>query len=198
MSSKEKILFIVNPISGTRGKLLIEDLIQQSLDLHRFEPQIHNTTGRGDATLAAKKATLDGFKIAVAVGGDGTINEVAQGLLDSDTVLGVIPRGSGNGFANYFNIPKKPEKAISLLNKGTIQTIDTGSLNDRLFLSVCGLGFDAHVSREFDNFGSRGLLSYVWISFKEFFKYRPGTYHCLLYTSPSPRDLSTSRMPSSA
>lgn len=176
MSAKDKILFVVNPISGTGGKLPLEDIIEKQLNLDAFEYSVHFTTGKGDATHQAKKAADNGHKIVVAVGGDGTINEVAQGLLDSETILAVIPRGSGNGFANYFNIPKNPGKAIQLLNTGTIHTIDTGNLNGNLFLSVAGLGFDARVSSEFDNFGSRGLLSYIWIAFKEYFKFKPTTY----------------------
>ena len=167
MLSKKKILFIVNPISGAKKKIPIEHLVQKHLNADLFKPEISFTTSRGDATALSKQAVRDGFEIVVAVGGDGTINEVAQGLIGSSLSLAVIPRGSGNGFANYFKIPHDPIEAIQVINKVQSRKIDTGTLNGKLFLSVAGLGFDARVSTAFDVFGKRGLISYMYISLRE-------------------------------
>ena len=176
MSKKKKILFIVNPISGTKKKFPIDDLIDTHLDQSQYAYKIHFTTCRGDAIIESKKAVADNYEVVIAVGGDGTINEVAQGLVNSNVALGVIPRGSGNGFANYFKIPHDPKKAIEVINKSNASLIDTGSFNDKLFLSVAGLGFDARVSAAFDVFGRRGLLSYMYISAREYFSFRAKSY----------------------
>ena len=117
MPAKKKILFVVNPISGAKKKLPIEQLVDTYLDKSLFDSELYFTTCRGDAIIRSKKAVEDGFDIVAAVGGDGTINEVAQGLLGSNVALAVIPRGSGNGFANYFKIPHNPVGALNVINK---------------------------------------------------------------------------------
>ena len=176
MSQKQKVLFIVNPISGGKKPLNINALVDQHLNKEKFEYDIYHTQKRGDATDRSKKAVADGVDIVVAVGGDGTINEVAQGLIGTNVALGIIPRGSGNGFANYFGIPHNPAKALATLNSGQPRSIDTGTLNGKLFLNVAGVGFDAHIVAVFDVFGKRGLLSYIYLSIKEYFQYKAKTY----------------------
>ncbi|MFY0654194.1 MAG: diacylglycerol kinase family lipid kinase [Cyclobacteriaceae bacterium] len=176
MSNKKKILFVVNPISGVKKKISVETLLDQHLDSNKFDHKIHYTTCRGDAIEQSKKAVAGGIDAVVAVGGDGTINEVAQGLIHTNVPLGIIPRGSGNGFANYFRIPHDPVGAIEVINKSNTQTIDTGLMNDKLFLSVAGLGFDARVATAFDSFSQRGLLSYMYISALEYFKFKAKKY----------------------
>ncbi|MEQ6121114.1 diacylglycerol kinase family protein [Reichenbachiella sp. MALMAid0571] len=176
MAERKKILFIVNPISGVKKKISIDDLVKTHLDHNQYVYKIHFTTSRGDAIVQSKKAVADNYDVVVAVGGDGTINEVAQGLINSNVALGVIPRGSGNGFANYFKIPHDPIKAIEVINRPNSSLIDTGTFNDKLFLSVAGLGFDARVSAAFDVFGRRGLLSYIYISAREYFRFQAKSY----------------------
>lgn len=176
MPPKKKILFIVNPISGGKKKIPLEQLVDNHLDKNIFDFQIYFTTSRGDAVIQSKKAVEKGIDIVVAVGGDGTINEVAQGLLGSNAALAVIPRGSGNGFANYFKIPHNPVGALNIINRAKSKRIDVGKLNGKLFLSVAGLGFDACVSTAFDVFGKRGLLSYIYIALREYFKFQPKLY----------------------
>ena len=176
MPAKKKILFVVNPISGVKKKLPIEQLVDTYLDKSLFDSELYFTTCRGDAIIRSKKAVEDGFDIVAAVGGDGTINEVAQGLLGSNVALAVIPRGSGNGFANYFKIPHNPVGALNVINKKRLRRIDVGKLNEKLFLSVAGLGFDARVSTAFDAFSKRGLMSYIYISLREYFNFKPKVY----------------------
>ncbi len=176
MAVKKKILFIINPISGTKKKVQFDELISTHLDSSLYTPTLYTTTGRGDAIRRSERAVKEGFDTVVAVGGDGTINEVAQGLVNTAVKLAVIPRGSGNGFANYFGIPHDPAGALAVINQAQTKTIDTGRFNDKLFLSVAGLGFDARVSMAFDTFGKRGLWSYVYIALREYFTYTPKTY----------------------
>lgn len=176
MSDKKKVLFIINPISGAKKRIPLDQLIDRYLDKNRYEPKIHFTTARGDAISQSHKAVDEGVDMVVAVGGDGTINEVAQGLVNTGIPLGIIPRGSGNGFANYLNIPHDPGKAMALINQAQSRAVDTGTFNGKLFLSVAGLGFDARVSAAFDVFGKRGLLSYMYISAREYFRFQPKTY----------------------
>jgi YegS/Rv2252/BmrU family lipid kinase len=109
----------------------------------------------------------------VAVGGDGTMNEVAQALVGKNTALGIIPRGSGNGLARHLYIPTKVIPAISVINTGKIVSIDTLLINGRSCISMAGIGFDGFVSHLFAAFGKRGLLSYARIVLREFKKYKP-------------------------
>jgi len=176
MPPKKKILFIVNPISGGKKKIPLAKLVDNHLNKNIFDFQIYFTTSRGDAVIQSKKAVETGIDIVVAVGGDGTINEVAQGLIGSNSALAVIPRGSGNGFANYFKIPHNPVGALNIINRAKSKCIDVGKLNGKLFLSVAGLGFDARVSTAFDAFSKRGLMSYMYISLREYFKFKPKRY----------------------
>jgi diacylglycerol kinase (ATP) len=111
--------------------------------------------------------------MVVAVGGDGTINEVGRGLVGSDVILGIIPAGSGNGFARNFNIPFNIRKSIELLKRPAIKRIDVGKINDHYFFNVAGIGLDAEISAHFERFGFRGPLPYFMIGFREFFRYRP-------------------------
>lgn len=116
MNKKRKVLFIINPISGGKNVSGFKDLVKENLDLRHFDFEIYKTTARGDATIKTKESR-DNFDIIIAVGGDGTINEIAQELLGSNTSLAVIPKGSGNGFANYFQLPLEPAAAIKTINK---------------------------------------------------------------------------------
>ena len=180
MSERRKILFIVNPVSGVKKKLLLDDLVSQHFNPAEFETLIYHTTRKGDARERSEKAVSEFYNVVVAVGGDGTINEVAQGLVNTNVPLAVIPRVSGNGFANYFNIPHDPLKALEVIKKGAVKVVDTGRMNGLLFLNVAGLGFDARVSAAFDVFGTRGLLSYMYIALREYFQYKPQRYQITL------------------
>ncbi|MEP2026063.1 MAG: YegS/Rv2252/BmrU family lipid kinase [Reichenbachiella sp.] len=177
---KQQILFVINPISGIGKPLDWESLISSNLDANRFNSSIKYTQAKGDATRFAQEAVRNNTDIVCAVGGDGTINEVAQGLNKSDTALAIIPRGSGNGLARHFSIPMHPIKAIKRLNTSKIQLMDTGLLNSKLFLCVAGMGFDATIAKAFDQFGKRGLLSYAWLSVYNFFTFQPATYNIVM------------------
>jgi diacylglycerol kinase (ATP) len=177
---KETICFIVNPKSGTADKAIFPEQVEEHLDLQRFSSEIHFTEGPNHGTEIAKVAAEKGAYLAVAVGGDGTVNEVAQGLIGTNTSLGVIPQGSGNGFANHLKIPTDVENALKLLNTGKIMAIDTINVNGHVFIGVAGIGFDAHVGKVFSENGRRGLMGYIQVVMNEFYKYTPTDYELVI------------------
>ncbi len=176
MDAKKKITFIVNPISGTHGKQAILDLIEKKLDLTKYEYTVCRTEYAGHASEIARKASEEGCDIVVAIGGDGTINEIGRSLVHTNTALGIIPCGSGNGLARHLHIPMDAKGAIDTLNKGFQTTIDYGIIDGHLFFCTCGVGFDAFVSLKFADSGKRGLLTYLENTLHESLTYRPETY----------------------
>ena len=171
---KARIRFIVNPIAGfRRNKTYLLELIRHYYD--NLDSELALTTCRGDATRLAREAAAEGYDIVVAIGGDGTVNEVASGLVDTDTALGIIPRGSGNGLARGLGIPIQPAGAIEILRHGSIRTIDAGCAAHRYFFAVTGVGFDARVGLKFNATTWRGPLPYFFIAAREFASYHPET-----------------------
>ncbi|MCF0159219.1 MAG: diacylglycerol kinase family lipid kinase [Bacteroidaceae bacterium] len=172
----KRILFIVNPISGTQGKLAIMDLIQEMLDKQLFDWHISHTEFAGHAETLAKQAALDGYDVVVAIGGDGTVNEVGRALVHTDTALGIIPCGSGNGLARHLGVPIDPKKAIEVIREAKTRVIDYGKINGLPFFCTCGVGFDAYVSLKFAASGKRGLLTYLENTLTEGLRYKPEFY----------------------
>ncbi len=173
---KKKIRFIVNPISGTQKKKRIPALIKKIMDQSRYEIDIASTEFKGHAELLTSEAVDNGYFAVVAVGGDGTVNEVGRKLINTKTALGIIPCGSGNGLARHIHIPLDLRKAIEIINEGLVKAIDYGMMNDLPFFCTCGVGFDALVSFQFALDGRRGILTYIEKTLLEFLKYRPATY----------------------
>ncbi|MGB3949362.1 MAG: diacylglycerol kinase family protein [Bacteroidia bacterium] len=170
---KKKIYFIVNPISGVGRQKVIEGLIDKYLDRTLYDYEIAYTKAAKHATELSQKAANSGFDIVVAVGGDGSVNEVARGLIGTQSVLAIIPAGSGNGLARHLQIPIHLKSAMDIINKGIYTTIDTMLLNDEPFVNIGGVGFDAHIGWEFAKFGKRGFVSYLKVIQREFPKYKP-------------------------
>ena len=129
MAEKKKITFILNPISGTQGKEQILKLISEKLDTSIYDYDIIKTEYAGHAVVLAKTCAEKGDFAVVAIGGDGTVNEIARSLVHTDTALGIIPCGSGNGLARHLHISTIVGKAIDILNKGVVETIDYGKIN---------------------------------------------------------------------
>ncbi|MCK9401140.1 MAG: diacylglycerol kinase family lipid kinase [Bacteroidales bacterium] len=173
---KLRICFIYNPFSGVRKLKGLEDLIRQNLDLNRFDYTIQGTSSPKDAMRLASAAVQDNFDIVVAVGGDGTINEIVQGMGNTPLILGIIPNGSGNGLARHLEIPLEPEKAIKLINNLNTRTIDIASINGYPFASIAGLGFDARVANKYRKLKKRGFYGYTRVVMMEFFRYREREY----------------------
>ena len=175
-NEKKTIVFIVNPISGTKSKAQLPQLIDQCIDPSRFNSRIVQTEYAGHAAEIAKQCVADGIDICVAVGGDGTVNEVARSLVHSDTALGIVPCGSGNGLARHLCLPMNMKKALDIINLGQTDHFDFGVINDQPFFCTCGMGFDAFVSLKFAEAGKRGLTTYVENVLKEGLTYKPDTY----------------------
>ncbi len=172
----KNIAFIVNPISGTKTKNRIAKLIRELLDPLQFAPTVVVTEYAGHATQLAQQFAMQEYYAVVAVGGDGTVNEVASGLIGTNTALGIIPNGSGNGFARHLDISTRMNRAVEMLNSSEIINVDYGMVNNLPFFSTCGVGFDAVVAQDFSD-SSRGLKGYIQSIFKDLFQYKPETYH---------------------
>lgn len=127
----------------------------------------------GHAMELARDAAAAGFRVVVAIGGDGTINEVGRGLLGTTAAMGIVPQGSGNGLARHLEVPLSVPAALKRLRAPTFSRIDVGHINGRPFFCTAGLGFDAHVSQHFALAGTRGLLTYMRVALREYGRYRP-------------------------
>ncbi len=173
---KKRIIFIVNPISGTHNKDQILSLIDRVLDKDKYVWEVWYTQYAGHAVELAARAVDEKAAVVVAIGGDGTINEVGRSLVHTDTAMGVIPCGSGNGLARHLHIPLEPKKALKIINQGLIETIDYGRINGLCFFCTCGVGFDAFVSLKFATAGKRGVLTYLEKTLQEGLTYQPETY----------------------
>ena len=176
MSEKKRITFIVNPISGGHEKEEIINMITQGMDKERFDVNIRLTEYAGHAVEIAHACAEQGIDIVAAVGGDGTINEVARALTHTETALGIVPCGSGNGLARHLCIPMNARKAINILNQAVVMQFDYGVVNNIPFFCTCGMGFDAFISLKFAEAGKRGPITYVENVLKEGLNYKPETY----------------------
>lgn len=176
MPEKKKVHFIINPISGTHKKDQMIVNIRRHLDQERFDYEIKYTQYAGHAAVLAQEAADSGVDIVAAIGGDGTVNEVARSLVHRHTALSIIPSGSGNGLARHLEIPIDAVGAIQVLNECVIRELDYGKINDIPFFCTCGVGFDAFVSSKFAEAGKRGFLTYIENTLREGLVYKPDTY----------------------
>ena len=149
MLTKKQITFIINPISGTRDKRFIVRDIQKFLDCDKFDYNIEMTEYAGHACEISQREKDKGTDIVVAVGGDGTVNEVASELVNSNTALALIPCGSGDGLARHLQIPLNIKGAIETINLCNIESLDYATVCGRTFFVTCGMRFDAYVSIRF-------------------------------------------------
>ncbi|MFC2104896.1 diacylglycerol/lipid kinase family protein [Bacteroidota bacterium] len=185
---KDKILFVVNPISGNKPKEYITELIEQKFDENHYKTKIIFTRFAGDAIKIVKQYTQKGYKKVVAVGGDGTVNEVASAIVETNAVLGIVPFGSGNGLARHLKIPLKPQKALDLIKAGNQIKIDYGKINDQKFFCTTGIGFDAHIGHLFSKMEGRGFSNYIKATVSEFRRYQPKRYEISMNGTTIMRD----------
>ena len=179
MQTQKKILFIVNPISGRYRKETISAVIERTIDQSIFEHNIAFTQYAGHATELAESVLQKNYTAVVAVGGDGTINEIARVLINSNVALGILPSGSGNGLARHLGIPPKPVEAMQVINRFNIIPIDTGTINDKVFISVAGLGFDALIAEKFAKGRKRGFWNYFREAVSGYINYSVNHYDIL-------------------
>lgn len=171
-----KILFIINRKAGTDREKRLENVIRRYLTPRAFSVQITHLAYLGHGTDLAKEAVAQGVDTVVAVGGDGSINEIAQGLIGSETALAIIPLGSGNGLARALKIPMKVPYALELIANGKRRPMDVGYANEHLFLSNAGVGFDALIADRFRHTKKRGLWGYAKLVVKGFNRYQGPVY----------------------
>ena len=173
----KKILFIINPISGKKRKDFLVEKIRQKFDNEAFDVEIAYTEHAGHGTELAA-AVLRGTDVVAAVGGDGTINEVASQLLNTDTTLAIVPLGSGNGLAHHLAIPQNADKNLQLIADkcDTPELVDACSINDDFFFSIAGVGYDAKVAYDFNHGNERGFHGYFKYILKDYFNYNYNTY----------------------
>ncbi len=193
-----KVAFIINPISGGIAKTNFNDLIKKVLDKN-FVVEIFLTERANHATEIAQNLLKTDISYIIAVGGDGTINEVAKVLTNTQKIMGIVPCGSGNGLARHLKIPLEIERALSFINKkiteinnlndnlqeksARITIIDTCTLNKNSFFCTAGIGFDAHVSAHFAKAKARGFWNYIKSTFHIFKDFVPETYHLEMQTA---------------
>lgn len=168
----KKVRFIVNPFSGTNRKRNLAKLLQEHLDTSIYQYEICYTEFAGHAIELAKEAVEKGFDMVVACGGDGSVNEIAGPLIGTDTVLGVLPCGSGNGFAMHLGMGRNVKKAIHYLNTGKPASIDSCQMNGRSFVNLSGIGFDGVVAKRLHGSKLRGFIAYFKYVVEEVLKYK--------------------------
>lgn len=173
---KKRILFIINPISGVQRKAGVARLADELTDRGIYEVEMATTEYAGHASELARAAAEAGVEVVVAVGGDGTVNEVARAIVGTKAALAIVPCGSGNGLARHLQIPMDVRGAIEVINDGVVHSLDYGTINGRPFFCTCGVGFDAFISEKFAEAGKRGPLTYVENTLREGLKYKPETY----------------------
>ncbi len=173
---KEKILFIINPISGKGNSQNLINQINALINKDIYDACFEETKYRGHAYKITEHFLSKGIKKFVAIGGDGTVNEIGSAIINTDSMLGIIPVGSGNGLARCLSIPLDIKKAIQILNNPAIQKIDAGQINDKYFFCNAGVGFDAHVGKIFNKNEARGFKNYIKITIREYLTYKPRKY----------------------
>lgn len=169
--SKKHLVFVVNPKSGVERQKVVQHAIDQYLDKEQFTYEIQYTQYAKHGTELAREAAKAGAYGVVAVGGDGSANDIAAGLLGTDTVLAIFPKGSGNGMARTMEIPLKDREAIETINRNKVVKMDVGFVNGQLFISNAGVGFDALIAKKFAKSVKRGLAVYSWLVTKYLWLY---------------------------
>ncbi len=160
---RKHLVFVVNPLSGVDRVKAIEQHIEQYLDSSQYSYQITHTQYKGHGTHIAQESAQQGAYAVIAVGGDGSVHDVIQGLYGSACHLGIIPKGSGNGLARSMGIPLKLKEALLCINQNLPRNIDLVKVNQHFSASNAGLGFDALVCQHFAQSKKRGLLAYIAI-----------------------------------
>ncbi len=172
----KKLIAIVNPKSGTGDQAGVPELVDKIVDKERFDVDYRYIDKPGDAKRFAQEAVATGCYGVIAVGGDGTVNGAASGLIDTDVALAVVPCGSGNGLARHLHIPLKMSGALKVVNKDLIENFDYCTLNGVPFMCTCGMGFDAQVAYDFQLDGKRGFPTYVKKALEDYLTFKPQEY----------------------
>lgn len=171
-----RIIYLYNPISGTRGKESLMKTIEKKTIEKDIFCEIIPTRADGDYSFLKEKIRTEKITDIVICGGDGTVSQVAGSLMGEAVNFGIIPLGSGNGLAFAAKIPRKPEKALDIIFTGKASYIDSFYINSAFSCMLCGLGFDAQVAHDFAKQKKRGLATYVKQTVANFFKAKPYSF----------------------
>lgn len=163
LNAKPALAFIVNPVAGSGRCISLFERAKAVFEAKKAKFECFFTESPGHAEKLAADALLRGVKTIVAVGGDGTVREVASALCEKGAALGILPFGTGNDLASALSIPTEPEAAAELILSGEAKATDLGRANGRVFTNVCGLGFDADVLARTEKHkkGRTGMLPYL-------------------------------------
>ena len=175
-SKKPQIIFIVNPFAGHGSKAKIPALINNTVNKAKFDYDLVFTKHGGHAAELAEQAKNEGVDAVVSVGGDGTVNEVASALIYSDTALGIIPGGSGNGLSSHLGIGRNARKALDVIDRFETKIIDTATVNDRFYVNMAGVGIDGLVAYKTKQSSKRGFSTYLKGALTEAIKYKNQVY----------------------
>ncbi len=179
-TGKKNIVFIINPIAG-RGKCAYaENIIKENINANKFNYTIVRSKKPNQVEHIAREAVSNNADIIVAGGGDGTINEIVRVIANTSVILGIIPLGSGNGLANHLKIPHKIKNAVALINRMKVKCIDTCTINNHVFISNAGLGFDAAAAKTYFKTGIRGFIGYFFSCFVNYFNYKTQRYEIII------------------
>ena len=176
----KRMMVIVNPISGTKSKKGVGIQIAKELRKLGYVVELRHTTAGGDATKWAREAADHDYYGVVVCGGDGTVNEAARGVRGSETALGIIPMGSGNGLARHLQVPLNLQGALKVIAENRVLACDYGTANDKPFFCTFGVGYDAVVTEKFNRMPSRGLKQYIRTMLDEFPTYKGEEYKILV------------------
>lgn len=168
-----KVVVVINPRSGKGRAAAMRDPAVAFAQQLGHTVEIRIVEGPGDGTRFAQEAVAAGAWRVVSIGGDGTLNAVAAGLVGSPVQLGIVPMGSGNGYARSLGLPRAPQAALERAFTGTARQMDVCYLNEHLFLGTAGIGFDARVAWEFDQSAGRGMANYARIIIKHILGAKP-------------------------
>ena len=170
----KKVRVLINPNSGMGFSLdAAREVFAQHWEQDGVDLTYQYSRSRQDGEIKVTRALDEGIDVLLVAGGDGMVNSVGQLLVDTPVTLGVIPSGSGNGFARHFGTPMALHKAIAALARGRAQAIDVGLANGKPFFVTCSLAWDAAIVRSFDKSPVRGILPYVFSGVYELFEYHP-------------------------
>lgn len=175
-----KIVYLLNPISGTGKKNIIRNILEERTTTRGIPFEIFPTIKTGNYDFLLDKIIDDGITDVVMVGGDGTVNTVISSLRNAKVNFGIIPAGSGNGLAFSACIPKEPVKALDVVFEGHASYVDAFTINEHFSCMLSGLGFDAEVAHDFANKASRGLFTYTRQSLVQYFKAQPYLFEVIL------------------
>ncbi|MFC1498950.1 diacylglycerol/lipid kinase family protein [Verrucomicrobiota bacterium] len=171
---EKRVLVLINPKSGLYTSFsMMRRAFDAAWEKKETEIFYQFCQSRKDGIKKAKRAVEDKFDSVLVAGGDGTVSTIGRILVSTDVSLGVIPTGSGNGFARHFGIPLWPEKAVRALAESTVKQIDVGVVNETPFFITCSMAWDAALVRSFEQSPIRGIVPYIFAGVKEFLEYKP-------------------------